>query len=153
MMLGVHFPLDVLGGWFFGALVFLAFVKCHAWIERFAKEKSSAALFITLGAVFILGLALPNFKMIFLLGGLVGLAVGLYVSAKHKISNDLPHKMWKKGLLGCYAVVSSGLVAAFVYFLPLPLTLSQLLQVALSGFWISCLALLVAKKCFPFLRH
>lgn len=85
--LGVHFPTDILGGWFFGFLILLAVLHFIPKIEEKLKELTFPQK-VSLHLVFTL--TLLHFLPVFFKEGYVacslGLAVGVILAQKLKVS-------------------------------------------------------------------
>lgn len=98
LYLGVHFPLDVLGGWALAAIFLVLYFKLgegiEAWLKKIGLE----------GALFV-GLAVPASLMIlfasktvnFVMGAAIGIAIGSYFSLKKGLFLHKP-KSWILGL-------------------------------------------------------
>ena len=81
MFLGVHFPLDVLGGWVLGAIVFWVFIKSFRPIESFCKKDPKVALGLSLGFMTGIALIFPEPKVFFLMGIAALTAIGIKISS------------------------------------------------------------------------
>lgn len=80
--LGVHFPLDVLGGWVLGFIVFLCFKNFVEKGELLAKEYPNRALIGSIGCCLILSYFIPTSTSIKFMLMLGSFSLGLYISSK-----------------------------------------------------------------------
>ena len=142
MVLGVHFPIDVLGGWVLGLAVFFAFMGSYQFIERNAAENKEETFWISLGIVGGLWLILIHFRLHFLFASLVGLILGFYVLGKLKWATELPRGVWKRALFLILGLVSVGLLGRGIHVFAVPM----ILQAILMSFWVSCPAIPIIKK-------
>lgn len=97
LYLGVHYPIDVLGGWLIGALLLALFIFLTDPLERFLKQQG---LFFGL----ILNIAIPILMMLFftnpavysiyyIMGSVMGVGIGSYFSLKYHLFLPPPRNM------------------------------------------------------------
>ena len=142
LVLGVHFPIDVLGGWVIGLAIFWAFIRFYEQIERFAKQRAEMAFGVSLALVAVACLALISFRLNFFFGSLLGLIIGFYLMAKFPLRVDLPHGLGKRICFVLYGIVSTGLIGFGLHALGLP----GLLQAALLSVWVSYPAIPLGRR-------
>ncbi|MBP9841111.1 MAG: phosphatase PAP2 family protein [Simkaniaceae bacterium] len=144
MFLGVHFPIDVLGGWIIGLCLFFAFIKLVNPIEHFASKKPEITLVTTLALSSGLILFFPSFKVTFLLLSAFFTAIGVYFSSRFHLY--LTHQ--KSALLGLFAIFSCFLVGFAMYCIPLPPPFSKMAQMSAMSLWVSLGVSPFCKKIF-----
>lgn len=80
--LGVHYPIDVLGGWIIALILFYAFIKLEKPIEGLlAKKGLLFALFLTEAIPFGILIFFP--KMQYVMGSVMGIGLGTFFSLKY----------------------------------------------------------------------
>lgn len=139
LYLGVHYPIDLLGGWAVGLLLLVLYVTCIDPIEKFLASRS-------LFQCFVLSEAIPLFLLCITtdtqyhrfdamatgLGAFLSLRYGLYLSA--------PKTVWKGILRGAIAVIGLYLLLLlFPKHAPISLTFGAL------ALWVSLGASPMAK--------
>ncbi len=137
LFLGVHFPIDVLGGWLLGFLFFVAFVKSVAPLEKLAGARPRAALICGILA----GVLLQELPLLVA-------ACGIYFSTKYDLYLNAPKGIWKKIGLGLFGVISSFCVGLPLFLLPLKAWTMISLQTVVAGLWISLAVSPFSKKVF-----
>ncbi len=155
LYLGVHFPRDILAGWFLGLSLWALFVFVWPPIEKFLKNCSLPVLFvISQGVPILLFLCIPSLFSLCVLA--MGLSLGLFINAHYKIILPETKKTKELILRGTLGIVTSIFVYGVANLLPhssLKICLFfQLLLVALGisilGAWL-CLKCLYNKKNRP----
>ncbi len=98
LYLGVHFPMDILGGWMVGLFLLILYYKTERKIERWVEKKPPFSLFLR---VSFFSLALPLFfhePTVYLLsGGSVGVVLSLFLASRSHLLLD--PKNWKEGCM------------------------------------------------------
>jgi membrane-associated phospholipid phosphatase len=133
LYLGVHYPLDILGGWVVGLCIFFAYVKVAKKVERVIADKGPSVSLVLCGTLSVAYILAKPTTMIFnLTGGLMGMVVGVFLS----LSNDLylqPLKLfWQKLVRGLAAVATTAIVYSI-----LPKTLSPFTLSFILALWVS----------------
>lgn len=103
LYIGVHYPIDVLGGWIIGALLLLLYILTKRPLELWLKHQ-------TLQFLLILSLAIPISIMIlvqnewayYLMSAAIGIGIGIFFSLRHRLYLRPPKD------------VSEGLVRSFI---------------------------------------
>ncbi len=144
--LGVHFPMDVLGGWLVGLFLLILFYQKDPWIERWAKKKSWNELFIW-GAIVstIPSLLIRNDTVYLLSGASLGIVVSLYLASRWHLLVDPKNK--KEGALRALIGIA-GLFLLFFLLHPL-LEGHHFFQASINlvfGLWIGCAVPWIWKK-------
>ena len=148
MFLGVHFPVDVLGGWIIGFLLFILFIMSFRAIDLLASRHSTSVSALVIIFGLILGFVFRDDKSIFLAVSLIVMTFGVAVSSKYHLYLTLPQEWKLKTILGLFGIVSSAVLALFTMMLGLDHFLSLIAQAAVSTLWISLLASPCCKKTF-----
>lgn len=112
--LGVHFPIDVYGGYLIGLLLALTAFWVFKELEHFSTPPAWLVIFLTLLVLLILQYAFPTADSSLLLGALAGFIIG-----PRLIKHHLSKQVWKRVLLTIIAVVLGfGVLTASSLFLP-----------------------------------
>ena len=148
MFLGVHFPVDILGGWLIGLTLFYLFIKFDPLIERLSSKRPFQMLYIILAIALVVRILFHDFKTVFLLFSAVPIAIGLYISTRYDLYLKMMCPNWKKFLLGLFGVISAFASAFLVLLLPLNLPFSTFMQTTIAGLWISLVASPICKRIF-----
>lgn len=152
--LGVHYPIDILGGWIFGVIILAIYLFVFPPIEKvLAKENPIVILFAGLS---LLGLFIACFteKTVLQISSLaIGLTLGFFLAKRKKIS--YPKRKWVEKIFIDLPIAIAGIIV--IYFLiPLILyndiKLTTLIHYSLIGFWLSFLAILVCRKIPNFIK-
>lgn len=144
VFLGVHFALDILGGWAIGLLLAALFTLTIHPVERFASQKPNAMLFSIL-AFSALALALLPPKFNFMLVSAITGSIGVAISTKkHLYFSEEPRFLGRRVLCGLFASGVVWLLGSIPSdFWPI---YPQEIQTALAVTWISLLASPLCKK-------
>ena len=147
MYLGVHFPLDVLGGTILGLALLIAFITQIDRIERTIMHAPLQALLFTLACGTLLS-PYPSFKIHYLALVIMVNAVGLFFSTRYQLY-FLPPKDWKKSLpLGLFGIVSSLCISLLTNMLPLYGKIELYIQAVIVGLWVSLAISPLCKRFF-----
>ncbi|MBS0586147.1 MAG: phosphatase PAP2 family protein [Verrucomicrobia bacterium] len=142
MLLGVHFPMDILGGWVVGFLLFLIFKYFHEPLE---KETARAPLKILSIVLFLSTLPLL-FDRLHSFVSFITISLGIYFSTEHHLYFPPPARIWQKISLGLFATA----LAFFIgYITTTYLDPDKELAFFFIAVWISLLASPLCKKMAP----
>lgn len=116
MYLGVHYPLDILGGWILGLAVLTLLIQTKPLGERLIKQKG---LFFSC----LLGLLLPllvmamaqNSEVTYFMSAVIGISTGVFFSLTYKLFLPRPKRIREAVFRASFAVA---LTCFFVYFWP-----------------------------------
>ncbi len=138
LYLGVHYPLDVLGGWLIGLVLLVLFIKCVNPIEKYLQRKGLNFAFI-LSEAFPLVLMLFSKKPVYQRYDAIGVGLGIFLSLKYGLYLKVPKRIAVGLLRGAIAVV--GIYVCFIVTRDLPHPISF----GLTSLWLSLLASPVVK--------
>jgi membrane-associated phospholipid phosphatase len=145
MFLGVHFPLDVLGGWIVAFFLFLTFIKSLNPLEALVSKQKETSLAIVLILISALALVSPSFQVVFLLTAISTTLIGAFLSSQFSLYLKPSKKQFQNFLFGLFGIASSFVVGFLIYQLPLSAKPSAILQIIGIGLWVSL-------GCSPFCR-
>lgn len=148
MLLGVHFPLDVIGGWLIGLGLFLSFIGLIEPIERFAAKRPEAACAFCAICAVLISLCLPDGRMLYFSAALTALAFGVYAASFRNIGDFSSRPMIEQLIFGLFGVGSCVLLGFLVEILPVSFMPKPILQIALAAFWLNLGAVPLAEKIF-----
>lgn len=132
LYLGVHYPIDVLGGWVLAWTVFPLLIFTKDPIEKWlAKQGLQVSLFLTLAIPFLLILLVPKPGIYEKMGAAMGIGLGSYISLKNHLFLPKP-KALNEGVGRSIIGIS---ILFLIYFL-LP-TQQILLKSFAMGFFMS----------------
>lgn len=94
LYLGVHYPLDVLGGWIIALLLVTLLIKSKEPLEKFlAKRGLLFCLILTLAIPLILMRIVHTSSIYYIMGSVMGVGVGSYFSLKYHLFLPWPHNL------------------------------------------------------------
>jgi len=86
LYIGVHYPIDILGGWALAAIVLTLFIITKEPLENWlAKKGPTLTLPLSLGLPLALILAFPVPSIYYPMGSAIGVGIGTYFSLKHHL--------------------------------------------------------------------
>lgn len=135
LYLGVHFPIDILGGWLVGFIFLMLFIYGREPIERLVEKLSPFSLFI-------LSQLIPLILLIFhtpirFCAPAMGIGAGLWLSHVFHLFLKPPEKL-KERLL-CTFIGIAGLFLCYTLTLTFPQSkFFSFSQFFLIGLWVSC---------------
>lgn len=138
LYLGVHYPVDVLGGWFIGLVLLVIFIKTVDPIERFFKEKE---LWVSLliGELIPLAMLVGTAKVTFHRYDAIAVGLGVYLSSKYGLYLPASKKIYVSIARGLIAV--TGVFGLFFALKDTPVFLSY----GVISLWLSLFASPVCK--------
>ncbi len=133
LYLGIHYPMDILGGWIVGLALVFAFVKGIDPLENYlVKQGRGFCLIICCVIGFCYIYLLPIQPIYQLMGAWLGFGIGAYLSLQYKLYLPLP----KAILPRIYRGAVSALSLFIIYVLLKPQAIPFLIGFAAS-LWIS----------------
>ncbi len=134
LYLGVHYPIDILGGWAVGLILFGLYVVSIGPVERFLHARRlEFCLALSLVLPFLLMALTPDPR--YHRPDAFVVAIGVYLSLKYRLYAPIPKETWKKCVRGVIGVVGVFLIATL-----LPKEGSIFLKYASLGLWLSLIA-------------
>ncbi len=129
LYLGVHFPIDILGGWAAGFVLLYLFVQNIEKIERFLDRKG---LYFSLFLSVVIPLLLLALKHDAALYGALGVGLGTFLSLKYGLFLREPKSPWEGSVRGLF-----GIATLFFIYLLWPKGYSPAAQYFAMSLWIS----------------
>jgi membrane-associated phospholipid phosphatase len=138
LYLGVHYPMDVVGGFAIGLAILFIYIKTIRHIEKFCQTKGRGFCLIScmlIGALYLF--LVPNLYFGHqLMGAFMGVTLGYYITIRFHNHPTLPPVVWKRTLS-----VALTVLVAFGLFLALPKITPLPVQAFIIAMWISALAI------------
>lgn len=149
--LGVHFPIDVLGGWILGLGILFLYLSLHRKIEKAAQARP---LFMLSVGIFLplLGMVIfPRLRIFSLMISAIAGGIGIYLSSRFQLFLPPPRKIWQGSIRALI-----GVLGLFFFLMATKLLLPSsyfflLLQPAILTLWLS-LAASPFCRLFPHLK-
>lgn len=133
LYIGVHYPLDVLGGWFFGFLILCLFILLQERIEEWlAKKGLRFCLLLSLAIPLAIVILFPHAQ--YSMGSAAGVGLGTYFSLKHRLFLAKP-----KNLMEGIGRSFIGIATLFVFVFLIP-GKGSFLQSFIAGLYMSLAA-------------
>ncbi len=138
--LGVHFPIDILGGWIVGFLLLGTYLLIFPKIERFFQNLPSFnALFLSQFLLLTILIWLPSKTVMSIYACSMGLGIGIFINSWANLYMTSPKNKWEflirilLGISGVFLIYNLGLkivplqssLALFVLFLSIGLWISS----------------------------
>ncbi|MCP5508724.1 MAG: phosphatase PAP2 family protein [Chlamydiales bacterium] len=146
--LGVHFPLDVAGGFIMAVCVFAVFVNLIHRIERSAHDSPFSTLLLVLFGIALCGSIYPHPTAIKFLGYLAILALGCCFSDSQTLLESTQPPKWQSFMFGILGVFSVVLFSSLIDLASLPSIFTHWLKVVFIGVWITIYAKPVFSRLF-----
>jgi membrane-associated phospholipid phosphatase len=145
LYLGVHFPMDVVGGWVVGSILLAGYVYVRPWIEKRLHTWNLVSL-LCLSEVIPLAL-LSSGYFIQVCTAAMGVGFGLFLASRNRLSLPLP-----KTVMQAFARALLGVGGTFIFYytlsvLPIePKKVHMFAKHFLVGLWLSVGAAVVWKN-------
>lgn len=86
LYIGVHYPIDILGGWAIALIMLVLFIYSKAHLEKWLVKKGlSFCLLLSLAIPLALIIAFPIRSVTYPMGSALGVGLGTYFSLKHHL--------------------------------------------------------------------
>lgn len=148
--LGVHFPSDILGGWFVGCLLCMLYLYAYPLIEKWFERLKPHSLFL-LSQAFPLFLLVWQYSIpaICICSVAMGLGISLFINHSFQLFLPPPQDFKEYILRAIIGVLGTFICYALTLLLPSPHSFVYLFsQFLLIGLWLGLGSQLV---CYPFL--
>jgi len=129
LYLGVHYPIDILGGWIAGSLIFLSFLATEKPIEQWLSNRTNTFPYYVIGISLLLIFFIPIYPLI---GTVLAINIGFVIALKYHLYSQSPKLFWKKLLKG----VGAGATTLLFGFLASRIAPAYIVPILL-GFWVS----------------
>ncbi len=151
LYLGVHFLIDVLGGWILGLLLWALFVFTAPNIESYLKKCPRSILFLISQIIpLLLSLCYPSSSFFVFCTISMGLSIGLFINYYYRLLLHKPTTKKEAILRGIIGAVTSLILFAAVKQLPVSSYKPYLLgQALIVGLGISIGGTLLCRKLVP----
>lgn len=133
LYLGVHYPIDILGGWIIGIALLFGYINCIKAIEKFlAKQGRGFSILLCVILCFLYAFLLAGPSRLSLMGAMIGFGTGTYISLQYHIYSEQHRAISKRIFSGFLAIIS-----VFFISLVMPPTTPGSLQAFIIALWIS----------------
>ena len=145
LYLGVHYPMDVLGGYAFGIAIFFAFMFSIKKIEMICEQQGRGfCIIMSIVVCFLYAFLLPSPSGYRLMGAFLGFSIGAYASIRFGLNPIRPRPIPDR-ILSAAATV---LIVYLLYFLSPSYTPAPIQSFVIS-IWISVAAFPFCRACLP----
>jgi hypothetical protein len=139
--LGVHFVLDVLGGWALGLIIASLFIYAVRPLEEVSSRRPERMLTAIAVPSLLACLVLP-YKLMLLMANTLVTVTGIYLSTRFGLYITARRVWWRRLLHGMIAVAGAG----FLGFIAKVLGGGALAVGIAGGLWVTLLASPLCKK-------
>ncbi|HSW72116.1 MAG TPA: phosphatase PAP2 family protein [Chlamydiales bacterium] len=154
--LGVHFPIDVLGGWILAILLLLFFITVCPKLEHLIKNHPPYALIISILFPLIFIILFPRPKIYYIMTASMVAGIGSYIAVHYRLYLEYPNKIWHGIVRSLVAIFGTFILYFITYFLlnfKNAETLSLILQAIILGIWLTIGVSPLCKLFFPWAKR
>lgn len=145
VFLGVHYPIDLLGGWFVGGVLLVGFILSHRFIERIAEKNPEKTLVVALALFSSLTFLVHPRQLYLPLVG-IALSVGIYFSTKHDLYIRKKRGWPKRFIHGWISVFGSLVLGLILSRFGLKAWEGLITFAVIGTIWVSLLASPICEK-------
>ena len=152
LYLGVHYPTDILGGYLFGFIILMAFIKLHKPLESVVTKRPYWSFVLSLFLFASIIYLYPSPKVFLFMGTLITITIGIFFSLMYGLylqNTSYPSDIFLRSLLGGGTVVIIYLLLGFSLSPYYPSKVLLSIQGSIIGLWISLFASPFLKVLIP----
>ncbi len=133
LFLGVHFPLDVLSGWFLAGCMFYLFIRYMHVVELYLQKHALYALLLTIFSALAISVIFLHTPTVGRMIMAISLAMGIFIAYRMD-SGGLPRVSFLFSFIrGIFGIFSS----LFIYWLSFSFSGRSFIGIFFSGLWVS----------------
>jgi undecaprenyl-diphosphatase len=152
--LGVHFPSDILGGWFVGLLLLGIYFSFFPRIEFFFQQRKPMPIFLISQLLpAILMICFPSKTILSICSCAIGIGLGVFLNRILSLKLTPPHvksEFWLRAFIGAGGIFL--IYYCGVSLIPWTSLATPLFLFFIIGMWISCFSLFICCQLTNFFR-
>ncbi len=153
LYLGVHFPIDVLGGYVLALIILFLFILLHQKIEFFLKKSNPyLTLFISILIPVVFLFIYPRINTFSSMGILIAFNIGIFFSLIFRLYLSTPQRFisfFLRSIIGCFGVFFFYFLTKYALFKDFPEEASIFFEDFVLALWVSLAASPLLKIVVP----